>query len=317
MISYFPSVFTNNPDFIAIIYVFTAIGFISGAIFIAFLIFTLSSTYKGRFQRPITYICIFFVGAQSITSIIPGSWSIFPAVVGWNMAWSFHLGLSFSGLFLVCGLLILIYSWHHLKARKRSKSALYRNTSIIIVISLNLFLFAALILLVSRILPFLPRFTFLIPMTLCIWGIFIALWLNPTVLVITAPPIRYLFIVDAKRNVPLFFYDFEKKRSSFDFDLVSMILGSVRAILGEVSVSLKGISTVTTNYGQLLVEESLSFVAFLVADGEVTVTRDSLRFCTKDFTRRYKELVLEGDPPDVGVFTDFSEIVEKYFDFAF
>jgi hypothetical protein len=99
-------------------------------------------------------------------------------------------------------------------------------------------------------------------------------------------------------------------------ELISTILGAVKTVLGDITSSMQRIRKISTAFGEVLIEEMGPVGTFLLTDGEISASRDSLKYCTKAFLRKYRD-VLNGRAINGREYGEFESTVKKFFDFAF
>ena len=87
--------------------------------------------------------------------------------------------------------------------------------------------------------------------------------------------------------------------------------------IGEITGSLHSIRSISTAFGELMIEENGPIASFLVTDGEVHVSRESLKHITESFYHRYQEMILSGKTHELNKFRDFTDAVRRFFGFAF
>jgi len=316
ILSYFPTALLTEPVFLNLVILVHNIGFIMATGFAVGLIFWITTAYYHKGLGTLRTIAVFMSGAFCFTAIFPGSWSLVQSAYGWQVVWTPFLSVVYLGLVLVSTVIVINYCWQIILAIRRSKSRLYHATAPILLISLLLLVLSAGLIAIVRSNPFLEQNIFLIPLAIAIWTIAMVTFRNPTVHVITAPRIHYFFVLDLRRSVPLFTYSFSGLQDESNLELLTAILGAVRSVLGEISTSMRKMSSIITPYGQCLVEELGPIGTFLLTDGEVPATRQSLKYCTKAFATQFQYSTHDATP-ETHQYLEFEKTVRHYFDFAF
>ena len=320
VISYLPGTIFLQPEFQEFIHLVQNVGFISATGFALGLNFWVTSAYRSRFHGPLRTLAVFFAGAFCFSALFPDSYALVLVEAGWNIGWTVtyspFLLMAYVGFILVLSYIMLAYCWEIVLAIRRAESQLYHTTAPILLICIMLLLFSSGMIAVVRINSFLPRLLFLIPLAVAIWIITLLIYKNPTVHIITAPQIHFLFVLDLRSGMPLYTYSFSTKGKENDLELLSSLLGAAKTVLGEITSTMRRISSITTPFGECLIEEIGPIGTFLLTDGEVSATRDSLRYCTRAFLREYQTSIFEENK-DMKVYQGFETTVEKYFDFAF
>ena len=320
IVRHIPAILFLDLAYRDLIQIVEIIGFLSMATFGLFFALAMAIALpKGRVKQPLITTVIFAAGAMSFASLVPGAWEIVLTPFRWEASWQIHLVLASGFALTSWAVLFILYSLQVSRAINRSQSRLYKTSASILLGSIVILVFAGVLFLIGKIVPIFPWYLYFIPLSISAWGITIANWLNPTVLIVAAPAVHYFFVVDLRNGLPLFVFNFDDQaveHEGHDLEMLSLILGAVKSVLGEITSSMRRISCISTPFGEVLIEELGPVGSFLLTDGEVSASRSSLRHCTRDFLNRYSSNLAE-DSCETSQFHDFADTVLKYFSFAF
>ena len=321
--SFIPSTILIDPAYGGLLRIIQVIGSVSGAFFASTMVFWINIVHESRLTLLFTLFAIFFIGALCFLALLPESWILVPSSSGgWDVVWTGAFPLSLAGFVASIAMIILNYCIRLALALRKLKSSTYRITAPVVIASLCFLLLGGTLLVISRgtlIGEIIPRLSFIIPMIIGLIGFSMAHWFNPMVGILVSPPLHSLLILDLRNNLPLFIFDFKKgvTQEETELELLSAILGVMRMAIGEITGSLHSIRSISTAFGELMIEENGPIASFLVTDGEVHVSRESLKHITESFYHRYQEMILSGKTHELNKFRDFTDAVRRFFGFAF